>query len=82
VRVGVTLFATLGAFRPPGTSAEHPVVLELPAGSTVAGLVTVLGIPSGMPYIALVNGEEAPDGRALDDGDAVTLFPPLAGGAA
>lgn len=80
MKVEVQLFATLAQFLPP--RSEHGrAVVDVPDGGTVGDVADALGIPAAMPRIALVNGEDADDGRRLAPGDVVTLFPPLAGGA-
>ena len=79
MKVEVTLFATLADFLPAGTEGDHAVI-DVQDGSTIADLVRALGIPDTFPWIALVNGEESDATRRLVARDAVTLFPPLAGG--
>ena len=79
MRVEVRLFATLAAFLPPDGLAGA-AVLDLPEGSTVADVPTRLGIPPDMPWVALLNGDDAPGERPLAPGDQLALFPPLAGG--
>jgi len=79
VRVEVRLFATLAAYLPP-TSREGVVTLDLPAGSTVRDVMQHLGIPADLERVSLVNGGDARAGQALQSGDVVTIFPPLAGG--
>jgi molybdopterin converting factor small subunit len=81
VKVEVTLFATLADFLPAGTEGDRAVI-EIKDGSTIADLARTLGIPEKFPWIALVNGEESDATRRLVARDAVTLFPPLAGGSA
>jgi molybdopterin converting factor small subunit len=81
LRVEINLFATLSAFRPPGTAPASSIVVEIGDGTTLAGLVAALAIPAGIEYLAVVNGQEASVDRPLADGDAVALFPPLMGGA-
>lgn len=78
--VEVTLFATLGRYRPRGAPGHEPTSIELADASTLAGLLAALGIPPDTPYVALVNGDEASAERRLAAGDCITLFPPLAGG--
>jgi molybdopterin converting factor small subunit len=80
VRVGVTLFATLERYLPQD-SQQGSAYLEIPEGSTVSDVAAALGIPVDLPRIILVNDEDADDSRRLRQGDTVTLFPPLAGGA-
>lgn len=81
MRVEVRLFATLQRFLPPD-GRDGAAVLDLPDGSTVSDVLTRLGIPPDMPWVALLNGEDAPGERSLAPGDQLTLFPPLAGGQA
>jgi molybdopterin converting factor small subunit len=82
VRIDLTLFATLAQYTPPGSRQSDPVKIEVPEGSTVATVASSLGVPPGLTYVALVNGEDAEPDRPLNPGDAVVLFPPLAGGGA
>ena len=81
MRVGVTLFATLARYLPQD-SQDGSAYLEIAEGSTVGDVVVALGIPADLPRIILVNDEDAAADRCLRAGDAVTLFPPLAGGSA
>lgn len=77
--IEVRLFATLAEFLPPGSKSGR-ATLDVPETTSVGGVIASLGIPSTMPCIVLVNGEDAETDRALAPGDVVTLFPPLAGG--
>jgi molybdopterin converting factor small subunit len=81
LRVEVTLFATLSAYRPPGSALASAISLEIGEGGTLASLVESLAIPAEVPYLALVNGQDAASDHGLADGDSIALFPPLAGGA-
>jgi molybdopterin converting factor small subunit len=79
VTIEVRLFAIFASYLPPG-SGGGTAMIEMPQGSTVDDVAAHLGIPSSLPRIALVNGQDADPGRRLSPGDIVTLFPPLAGG--
>ncbi len=79
MKVEVRLFATFGAYLPPG-STSGTAMIDVPEGATVADVAAHLGIPAALPRMALVNGEDADPGRRLASDDVVTLFPPLAGG--
>ena len=79
--VEVRLFATLARYLPHDTKAGA-AILEVAEGSTVADIAARLGIPSSLSRIVLVNDREAGEDVVLRAGDVVTLFPPLAGGAA
>ena len=81
MRVEVRLFATLARYLPDDQDAGA-AVLEVAEDSTVADVARALGIPAHLSRIALVNDRDATDDRPLTEGDVVTLFPPLAGGAA
>lgn len=80
MKIEVKLFATLAAHLPVG--GEGPsAIIEVPQGSTVNQVTRGLGIPDEMPRITLVNGRDADPAEALHDGDTLSVFPPLAGGA-
>jgi len=81
VKVEVHLFATLTSFLPP-ESDNGVATLEMPEGSTVRDVASLLGIPTDLDRVSLVNGREAEPERALRPGDVVTVFPPLMGGRA
>lgn len=78
--IEVRLFATLARFLPPQRTSADSALLEVPEFSTIADMAVALGIPKTLPWVALVNGQEAPGERRLAARDVVTLFPPLAGG--
>jgi molybdopterin converting factor small subunit len=79
VKVEVQLFATLAAYLPAGVEGDS-VSLELPAGAVVADAIARLRIPPDLDYLRIVNGHDAGASQALEDGDVLSLFPPLAGG--
>ena len=78
MRVEVRLFATLASFLP--LDRRGSSLLEVPEGSRVSDVVTLLRIPDALPRMVLVNGDDAPVDRKLADGDVLDMFPPLAGG--
>jgi len=80
MKVEVKLFATLAAYLPIGGEGPSTIV-EVPQGSTVGQVTHRLGIPDEMPRITLLNGRDADPAEPLHDGDALAVFPPLAGGA-
>jgi molybdopterin converting factor small subunit len=65
---------------PPGAQ-DGAASVELPEASTVADVVALLRVPPELSRIVLVNGHDVDDAAPLHDGDAVDIFPPLAGGA-
>lgn len=54
--------------------------LEIPEGTTVAGLLQVLGLAQGEIGLVLINGKQADLSTLLEHGDEVELYLPLAGG--
>lgn len=78
MRVEVNLFATLAIYLP--REAGSSATLQVPDGFTVGQLIRRLGVPDGMPRIVLINGLDADPEQPLHDGDALSVFPPLAGG--
>ncbi len=80
MKVEVRLFATLLAFLPPD-SRDGAAILDLPDHSTIRDVIRRLGVPADLERVMLVNGLDALPDTHLHDGDVVTLFPPLTGGA-
>jgi molybdopterin synthase sulfur carrier subunit len=79
MKIEVALYATLSKYLPPGAQNRKAVV-EVRDGATLRELLSHLGIPQDLPNILLVNGRQAPEQTVLQDGDAISVFPPLAGG--
>jgi molybdopterin converting factor small subunit len=79
VTVEVRLFATLAQFLPTGSKAGS-AVLDLPEGAIISDVTRRLGIPPGLDRVVLVNGTDVDGDARLHDGDAIDIFPPLAGG--
>jgi len=75
--VSVKLFALLQKYLSPG---ERQAEMEIEEGTTVAAVLERLGVPAGSVNLIRVNGEQADSGTVLQDGDAVSVFPSLAGG--
>lgn len=84
MRVEVKLFAGLREKLSQYPRGTGPV--ELGPGSSLADLLDRLEIEDRAATMILVNGVQAPRGRArrsalaLGEGDSVAIFPPLAGG--
>ena len=80
MRIEVRLFATLARYLPkdaPGGTAQ----LDVADDSSVGDVIAVLGIPADFSRVILVNDRDVDESQRLGEGDVVTLFPPLAGGA-
>lgn len=79
MKIQVELYATLSKYLPRGAEGRRATV-ELPEGSTIADLQRHLGIPADMAALLMVNGTHRPPETALQDGQTIAMFPPLAGG--
>lgn len=75
--VTVELQATLEGYAPDG----QPVFeCEIPEGSRVEDLVRRLGIPEQVSGVVIVADTVVDPWHQLQEGDRVTIIPPLAGG--
>lgn len=84
MKVEIRLFASLRAKMGNGTGKGE---LELEEGTSLWDVITQLEIPPELAHMTLVNGQHCPaeqewrEQKKLQDGDIVSVFPPLAGGA-
>jgi gallate decarboxylase subunit D len=78
MRIEVKLLASL-RFRA-GDADDGLCRLDVPAGSTAGDVLANLAISDDPPVIILVNGTQQQPGAELHDGDALVVFPPIAGG--
>lgn len=83
MKVTVKLVAYLGD-PVPGIDDQGNGVIELPEGTTLAGLLARLDVAGAELSLTLVNDaavrESDQTARLLGDGDRVTVFPPIKGG--
>jgi molybdopterin converting factor small subunit len=80
MRVHVKLMAALRS-KLPSDAKGGTAQVEVDAGASVAAALDKLGIGSAAVHLVMVNGEMEMDrDRPLADGDALVVFPPVAGG--
>ena len=79
MKVEVKLFANFREYLPPG-SQNYSCTLEVEEGATVDQVLERLKIPRSVPMIPLVNGIHRKPEDALQPGDVLSVFPPVAGG--
>jgi molybdopterin converting factor small subunit len=79
MKVGVRLQAILRRYRPAGFQGDV-VEVTLPDGATARDAAIALGVPTDMIHAVFVNDKQSALEIVLSEGDAVRLFPPVAGG--
>ena len=83
MKIQFKLFANLKDYLPAGTVGNQ-VELELEEGMTAGELIDRYQLPPKLTHLVLVNGHYIePSLRAetlLHDGDALAIWPPIAGG--
>jgi molybdopterin synthase sulfur carrier subunit len=88
VEITLKLFATLSDYLPHEINGRKRVYNELPIevaeGATVQTVIDQFHLPPGMAHLVLVNGLYVPPAArasyALHPGDALAVWPPIAGG--
>jgi sulfur-carrier protein len=80
MKVTVKLFAMLKPYAPEEVRAGTPFEVELPEASTIADLVTHLGIPEREVKVTYVDGRARSLHFRLEPGAEVGIFPPVGGG--
>lgn len=81
--VTLKLYASLGAFLPAGAERNMADV-EVPEGTTIRALLDQHNVPPQACHLVLLNGVFQPPAVrqhvVLKPGDAVAVWPPVAGG--
>jgi sulfur carrier protein ThiS len=88
VQITFKAFATLRDYLPasgdPQARARNEVALEVPEGTPVQEVIDRFHMPRPLVHLVLVNGYYIPPveraGHVLHDGDALAIWPPIAGG--
>ena len=83
MKIQLKLYASLGQYLPP-EAEKNEILVDTQETTTVAGLLREYDVPSGMCHLVLVNGKFIPPGERdqfkFNDGDALAVWPPVAGG--
>ncbi len=78
-KIDVRLFASLRRYAPDLAPGEA-LSLEVPAGTTVREVLERLGIPRHEVKTIFVDYRAVTEQYAVQEGDRVSVFPPVAGG--
>lgn len=83
MKVTFKLYALLGKYLPPAAH-KNEVELDIDEGTSAADLLRRYNVPEEMCHLVLINGSFVPPGARetahLQDGDALAVWPPVAGG--
>ena len=84
MRISLKLFASFTEYLPPEARARHRVELDVEEGATVLDVIRRERIPEALCFLVLVDGAwVAPQDRAtrvLAEDQALSIWPPVAGG--
>ncbi len=82
--VTVKLYASLSDYLPSHARRDHAVSMAFTEPATLAQVVDSMRLPADLVHLVLLNGIYVePEARAdtrVSDGDAVAVWPPIAGG--
>lgn len=83
MKLQLKLYATLAGYLPPGAVA-NVAEIEMPSGATPHAVLDRFQVPRARAHLVLVNGVYVPpaqrDSTVLNEGDALAIWPPVAGG--
>ena len=79
MKVSLRLIGSYRKLFPPDTK-ESTIEVDIPRGTTVAGLVSQFGVPLTADSVIVVNGLSVDWETALTEGDEVSAFSAMAGG--
>ena len=84
MQITFKLFASLGDYLPSSVRPGNEMNLPVADGATITQVIEPFGLPPKLVHLVLVNGKYIePTQRAthaLQDGDVLAIWPPIAGG--
>lgn len=84
MKIVFKLFASLTPYLRTQTASDNVVEIEVESGTTIAQVVDRYHLPDHLVHLVLVNGvyvaPEHRSGHVLQEGDALAIWPPIAGG--
>lgn len=83
MKMQLKLYASLTKFLPEG-SANHTAMLDVADGATPTQIIEYMALPKEACFLVLVDGvylsPEERDVRPMREGEALSIWPPIAGG--
>jgi sulfur carrier protein ThiS len=83
MKITFKLFATLTDYLPAHVRG-NVMEIEVPADASISQIIEPYGLPPKMVHLVLVNGVYVQPAerlsRRLNEGDALAIWPPIAGG--
>jgi sulfur carrier protein ThiS len=79
MKVSLRLIGSYRKLLPPGTKGST-IEVDIPRGTTVAGLVSQFGVPLTEDTVIVVNGLSVDWETTLTESDEVSAFSAMAGG--
>ncbi|TAG79860.1 MAG: MoaD/ThiS family protein [Burkholderiales bacterium] len=84
MKITFKLFASLTDYLPPEARRANQLELEYSEAPTVNQVIERFSLPPKLVHLVLINGAyvqpEARASRTLNDGEALAIWPPIAGG--
>ena len=84
MQITLKLFASLSDYLPDAARRTNCLPLEVAENCTVGAVIDEWALPPRLVHLVLVNGEYIPPEQRVDrrlrDGDALAIWPPIAGG--
>jgi len=84
MKIELKLYASLMRYLPEGTADRHAASLDVPDGMTPSKLIEDQKLPAKSCFLVLLNGvyltPAERETRQIQEGDAVAIWPPIAGG--
>jgi len=84
MKITFKLFASLTEYLPHEVRTSNQMDLEVAEGATILQIIAPFSLPEKMVHLVLINGKYiAPEDRAthaLQPGDVLAIWPPIAGG--
>ena len=84
MRIRLKLYATLTDYLPPEARRSNELSVDVAEDATLQAVIAPLNLPPKLVHLVLVNGvyvpPEARAARTFREGDALAIWPPIAGG--